>query len=147
MKALQRKILILVVSSVLISALFIMTIAFFNYGRIVESDSREIMQLMCSEKRQKIDEKLLNIKPIIIEQGEPVEERVDTINNFWSDGVLKPYSNVQFGEGGAGTFSDGKLNFIPKLGKSDLFKYMSQSEAYELIDDTEKIFNKFRRRE
>jgi hypothetical protein len=48
MKALQRKILILVVSSVLISALFIMTIAFFNYGRIVESDSREIMQLMCS---------------------------------------------------------------------------------------------------
>lgn len=47
------------------------------------------------------------------------------------------------GFGGAGTFSDGKLNFIPKLGKSDLFKYMSQSEAYELIDDTEKIFNKF----
>jgi len=47
------------------------------------------------------------------------------------------------GFGGAGTFSDGKLNFIPKLGKSDLFKYMSQSEAYQLIDDTEEIFNKF----
>ncbi len=47
------------------------------------------------------------------------------------------------GFGGAGTFSDGKLNFIPKLGKSDLFKYMSQSEAYKLIDDTEEIFNKF----
>lgn len=47
------------------------------------------------------------------------------------------------GFGGAGTFSDGKLNFIPKLGKSDLFKYMSQSDAYELIDDTEKIFNEF----
>ncbi len=47
------------------------------------------------------------------------------------------------GYGGAGTFSDGKLNFIPKLGKSDLFKYMSQSEAYKLIDDTEKIFNEF----
>ena len=43
----------------------------------------------------------------------------------------------------AGTFSDGKLNFIPKLGKSDLFKYMSESEAYKLIDDTEEIFTKF----
>ena len=47
------------------------------------------------------------------------------------------------GFGGAGTFSDGKLNFIPKLGKSDLFKYMSESEAYKIIDDTEEIFNKF----
>lgn len=48
------------------------------------------------------------------------------------------------GYGGAGTFSDGKLNFIPKLGKSDLFKYMSQSEAYQIIDDTEEIFTKFK---
>ena len=47
------------------------------------------------------------------------------------------------GYGGAGTFSDGKLNFIPKIGKSDLFKYMNESDAYKLIDDTEKIFNKF----
>ena len=47
------------------------------------------------------------------------------------------------GFGGAGTFSDGKLNFIPKLGKSDLTKYMSLSEANKLIDDTEEIFNKF----
>jgi len=47
------------------------------------------------------------------------------------------------GFGGAGTFSDGKLNFIPKLGKSDLFKYMGQTEAYNLIDETEEIFNKF----
>ena len=48
------------------------------------------------------------------------------------------------GYGGAGTFSDGKLNFIPRLGKSDLTKYMSESEAYELIDETEAIFNKFK---
>ncbi len=47
------------------------------------------------------------------------------------------------GFGGAGTFSDGKLNFTPKLGKSDLTKYMSISKANELISDTEKIFNKF----
>ena len=50
---------------------------------------------------------------------------------------------IMSGYGGAGTFSDGKLNFIPKLGKSDLFKYMSQSEAYKIIDDTEKIFTRF----
>ena len=47
------------------------------------------------------------------------------------------------GYGGAGTFSDGKLNFIPKLGKSDLTKYMLESEANKLIDETEEIFNKF----
>ena len=47
------------------------------------------------------------------------------------------------GYGGAGTFSDGKLNFIPRLGKSDLTKYMSESEANNLIDETELIFNKF----
>ena len=51
---------------------------------------------------------------------------------------------IMSGYGGAGTFSDGKLNFIPKLGKSDLFKYMSQSEAYQIIDDTEEIFTKFK---
>lgn len=49
-------------------------------------------------------------KPIIIEQGEPVERRLKTVEAFWKDGSLNPYSNVQFGEGGAGTFSDGKLN-------------------------------------
>ena len=47
------------------------------------------------------------------------------------------------GYGGAGTFSDGKLNFIPKIGKSDLFQYMNKTDAYKLIDDTEEIFNKF----
>lgn len=51
--------------------------------------------------------------------------------------------HILSGFGGAGTFSDGKLNFIPKLGKSDLFKYMSKSDAYALVDDTEAIFNKF----
>lgn len=49
-------------------------------------------------------------RPIVIEQGEPVEKRMKTVEAFWEDGILNPYSNVQFGEGGAGTFSDGKLN-------------------------------------
>lgn len=48
--------------------------------------------------------------PIVIERGECVEDRVKTVNTFWSTGKLNPESNVQFGEGGAGTFSDGKLN-------------------------------------
>ncbi len=48
--------------------------------------------------------------PIIIERGEPVEQRVNTVNKFWDIGELNENSNVQFGEGGAGTFSDGKLN-------------------------------------
>ena len=54
------------------------------------------------------------IKPVIIERGEPVEERVKTINKFWGTGKLNTSSNVQFGEGGAGTFSDGKLNTLVK---------------------------------
>lgn len=53
-------------------------------------------------------------KPIIIERGEKVEDRVKTIENFWKTGKLNKNSNVQFGEGGAGTFSDGKLNTLVK---------------------------------
>ena len=49
------------------------------------------------------------IQPIIIEQGKTVEERQKDVNNFTQNGILNKYSNVQFGEGGAGTFSDGKL--------------------------------------
>lgn len=49
------------------------------------------------------------ICPIIIEQGKPVEEREKDIDNFIKTGNLNIYSNIQFGEGGAGTFSDGKL--------------------------------------
>ena len=47
--------------------------------------------------------------PIIIERGEAVDERTKTVNEFWNGKKLNPNSNVQFGEGGAGTFSDGKL--------------------------------------
>lgn len=49
------------------------------------------------------------IHPIILEQGKPVEEREKDIANFIKTGNLNIYSNIQFGEGGAGTFSDGKL--------------------------------------
>ena len=49
------------------------------------------------------------IAPLLLERGKPVEERVHDVNRFWRDGTLDEESNVQFGEGGAGTFSDGKL--------------------------------------
>lgn len=47
--------------------------------------------------------------PIVIERGEKVEDRTKTVEGFWKGDKLNPNSNVQFGEGGAGTFSDGKL--------------------------------------
>lgn len=53
-------------------------------------------------------------RPVLIEQGAPVEERQQDVEKFWETGVLNPDSNVQFGEGGAGTFSDGKLNTLVK---------------------------------
>ena len=48
-------------------------------------------------------------QPLIIERGDPVELRTAKVKGFWEGGSLDPDSNVQFGEGGAGTFSDGKL--------------------------------------
>lgn len=50
-----------------------------------------------------------HIKPIIMEQGQPIEKRKESVECFIKTGRLNPASNVQFGEGGAGTFSDGKL--------------------------------------
>ncbi len=52
--------------------------------------------------------------PILLERGKCVEERQKDVELFWETGLLKPDSNVQFGEGGAGTFSDGKLNTLVK---------------------------------
>ncbi len=52
--------------------------------------------------------------PILLERGKPVEERTKDVEKFWETGYLDPESNVQFGEGGAGTFSDGKLNTLVK---------------------------------
>lgn len=56
----------------------------------------------------------LGYKPLIIERGEKIEDRVKSVEKFWSENKLNKNSNVQFGEGGAGTFSDGKLNTLIK---------------------------------
>ena len=83
------------------------------------------------------------LKVALLDRGLCVDNRVCPMNKF---GVPCKNCNpcaILSGYGGAGTFSDGKLNFIPKLGKSDLMKYMTESEANKLIDETEEIFTKF----
>lgn len=52
--------------------------------------------------------------PIILERGRSMEERTQDVERFWQDNQLNPESNIQFGEGGAGAFSDGKLNTLVK---------------------------------
>lgn len=52
--------------------------------------------------------------PIVLERGKNVDARQKDVEKFWETGILQPESNVQFGEGGAGTFSDGKLNTLVK---------------------------------
>lgn len=52
--------------------------------------------------------------PVVLERGKDVDARTKDVESFWKNGVLLPGSNVQFGEGGAGTFSDGKLNTLVK---------------------------------
>ena len=85
-----------------------------------------------------------DLKIAVLDKGFRVKNRVCPMNK---KGIPCQNCNpcaIMAGYGGAGTFSDGKLNFIPTLGKSDLTKYMSESEAYKLIDETEEIFNKFK---
>lgn len=54
------------------------------------------------------------LHPIVLERGKDVTNRMKDVEHFWESGELNPESNVQFGEGGAGTFSDGKLNTLVK---------------------------------
>ena len=83
-----------------------------------------------------------NLKVLLIDKGKKAQTRSCPMKETGKCVNCNP-CNILCGYGGAGTFSDGKLNFIPKLGKSDLFKYMGRDEAYKLIDDTEEIFTKF----
>ena len=83
------------------------------------------------------------LKILLLDQGRFASNRACPMNQKHIACVNCKPCNIMAGYGGAGTFSDGKLNFVPKLGKSDLFKYMNEDEANKLIDDTEVIFNKF----
>lgn len=84
-----------------------------------------------------------NLKIAILDRGQKADKRMCPMNKFKTECKNCKPCGILSGYGGAGTFSDGKLNFVPKLGKSDLFKYMGRQEAFDIIDDTEKIFNKF----
>lgn len=74
--------------------------------------------------------------PIILERGKKVKERVKDIDKFWREGTLSERSNIQFGEGGAGTFSDGKLNTLikdrSKRGKKILDEFVSAGAPEEI---------------
>lgn len=76
----------------------------------------------------------MGMEPIIFEQGEAVDERSLSVEKFWSEGVLNKVSNVQFGEGGAGTFSDGKLTSRSKDPRSQkVFEILVKHGAPEEI--------------
>lgn len=74
--------------------------------------------------------------PIILERGEDVDARRESIKKFEKLGILNPESNVQFGEGGAGTYSDGKL----KVGGMDKYKYEVLSEFISAGADEDIIY-------
>lgn len=88
-------------------------------------------------------EKNKKLKVAILDRGLKADKRVCPMNRDKTECKNCKPCGILSGYGGAGTFSDGKLNFVPKLGKTDLFKYIGRQEAYDLIDDTETIFNKF----
>lgn len=76
----------------------------------------------------------------VIERGEEVDKRVETVDYFWNTGILNKNSNVQFGEGGAGTFSDGKLNTLVKdklfRGKKVLELFVECGAPEEILFDS-----------
>ena len=83
------------------------------------------------------------LKILLVDEGKFTKERICPMTKNGTACVNCNPCNILSGYGGAGTFSDGKLNFIPKLGKTDLFKYLDKSDAYKLIDEVENIFNEF----
>lgn len=79
---------------------------------------------------------------LLIEKGRAAKSRNCPLTGDQDCIHCKP-CNILSGMGGAGLFSDGKLNFIHKLGKTDLTQFMTAGAAMDLIDETEVIFNRF----
>jgi len=84
-----------------------------------------------------------NLKVLLIEKGKDSLKRKCPNHNLQKCIQCDP-CNILAGIGGAGLYSDGKLNFIPRLGKTDLTQFMPLSSAQELINETEKIFTRFK---
>ena len=75
-------------------------------------------------------------QPILLERGEKIEDRIKTVESFFKDNILNKESNIQFGEGGAGTFSDGKLNTLTKdniRGKKVLEIFVENGASKEIL--------------
>ena len=83
-----------------------------------------------------------DLRVLLIEKGKNVPNRNCPIKDDLACVQCNP-CNILSGIGGAGLFSDGKLNYIPKLGKTDLTQFLSYRAASALIDETESIFNRF----
>ena len=83
-----------------------------------------------------------DLQVLIIEKGKVPQKRKCPIKDNQKCINCRP-CNILCGVGGAGLFSDGKLNYIHKLGKTDLTQFMPTLKAQELIDETEQIFNRF----
>ncbi|MFO7801815.1 MAG: NAD(P)-binding protein [Desulfovermiculus sp.] len=83
-----------------------------------------------------------DLRIVLIDKGLMPQKRTCPISENHRCAHCRP-CNVLCGLGGAGLFSDGKLNFIPKLGKTDLLQFMSWDAAQDLIAETEEIFNAF----
>ncbi len=83
-----------------------------------------------------------NLKVLLIEKGRSPFKRKCPNHHLQHCAKCDP-CNILSGIGGAGLFSDGKLNFIPRLGKTDLTQFMPLNEAQDLIDETEKIFTRY----
>ena len=75
------------------------------------------------------------LKPIVIDRGEPADRRKEAVEEFWRTGKLNPQSNVQFGQGGAGTFSDGKLttNTKDKRNRKVLLEFVEAGAPEEIL--------------
>ena len=83
-------------------------------------------------------------KVLLIDKGQgPDKRRGPIAQQTYKDCIKCKPCHILAGVGGAGLFSDGKLNFIHILGKTDLTQFMSVDEAKALIDETETIFNRF----
>lgn len=83
-----------------------------------------------------------DLRVLVIDKGKVPHRRACPMKNNDACQRCKP-CNILCGVGGAGLFSDGKLNYIHKLGKTDLTQFMSDPDAQDLIDETEQIFNRF----
>ena len=90
----------------------------------------------------------MGFKPIILERGKVVRDRTKDTWGFWRKSVLNPESNVQFGEGGAGTFSDGKLYSQIKdprhLGRKVLTEFVKAGAPPEILTEAHPHIGTFR---